>query len=336
MYVGLDVHSRSSFCVVMNRAGEVVAQAKLENSMQAFTEFFRPFVRPMEVAVEATTDAYYIADMLYKLGLTTRLAHPRRLRLIAESSSKTDRHDAFILADLLRMGRLPEAYLPSAETMELREVSRGRQSLVRERTRFKNRVSALLRRQGCSCPVKDKFTKKGREWIAELELPRSIRMVLNTQLTVIDVLNAEIRKLDNELRKFARHDERIQRLMRIPGIGVVFAAMIVAEIGTISRFPSKIGFVAYCGLAPIVRQSGEKTRRGSLRHDCNHWLRYAFVEAAHSCARTKGAYARYYSDKAQERDSSVAAAATGRRLSRLVFAMLWSGQEYQPDRSRAA
>jgi len=320
----------------MDRDGELVAQAKLENNVPAFTDFFSRFDEPMEVAMEATTDAHFIASVLGKLGLTVRLAHPRKLRLIAESSSKTDRHDAYLLADMLRMGRLPEAYLADAEMTQLRELSRGRQSLVKARTRIKNQISALLRRHGCKSPVKDKFSKLGREWMAGLQLPRISAMVLDTQLATMDTISAHIAEYDDELAEAAGHDERIQRLQQVPGIGKVFAPMIVAEIGSIMRFPSKIRFVAYCGLAPIVRQSAEKTYRGSLRHDCNHWLRFAFIEAAHSCQRSAGVYGDFYRQKAQERDESVAATATARRLCRLVFAMLWSEREYRADYEQVA
>ena len=122
----------------------------------------------------------------------------------------------------------------------------------------------------------------------------------------------------------------------IPGIAEVFGPMIIAEVGEISRFLKKKEFVAYCGLAPTVRQSANNTYRGSLRPDCNHWLRYAFVEAAHSCKKVPGPYRDYYLDKAEKRDKKIATVATARRLCRLVFAMLWSGEDYRAEPGQAA
>jgi len=336
MYVGLDVHSETSFCVILDQDGEIVAERDLNNDPFDFAEFFTSFDGPMEAAMEATTDAYFVQVVLDELGIPVRLAHPRRVRLIAESSVMTDRRAAFILAHLLRMGVLPEAYLAPAEVLQLRELTRGRQSLVTSGTRYKNKVSALLRRHGCRCPVKDKFTKAGREWIAGLQLPMLSAMMLRIYLAVIDMVGEFIAECDAMLQEISKRDERIQRLQQIPGIGPVFGPMIVAEVGDIERFWDKTKFVAYSGLAPTVHQSSKTTHRGSLRQDCNHWLRFAFIEAAQSCGRLPGPYHDYYQRKLQERDSKVAKVATARRLCRLVFAMLHSGQDYRAQPNQAA
>ena len=336
MYVGLDVHSETTFCVILDEDGNTVAQRNLDNDVFEFASFFTGFDQPMEAVMEATTDAYFIEVILTELGIPVRLAHPRKLRWIAENKSKTDAKDAHFLADLLRRGSVPEAYLAPAEVLQLRELTRGRQSLVNSRTRHKNIVSAMLRRFGCKCPVKDKFGKAGREWLAGLELPGMSAMMLDIHLAVIDVFSEYIAKCDVQLREASRRDERIQRLQQIPGIAEVFGPMIIAEVGEISRFLKKKEFVAYCGLAPTVRQSANTTYRGSLRPDCNHWLRYAFIEAAHSCKKVSGPYRDYYLDKAEERDKKIATVATARKLCRLVFAMLWSGEDYRAEPGQAA
>jgi len=335
-YVGLDVHRDTSFCVIMDKAGDTIAERNLENDVLEFANFFAQCDQPMEAAMEATTDAYFIQALLTELGISVRLAHPAKLRLIAESSSKTDRSDAHLIADMLRMGRLPEAYLAPAEVRQLRELTRGRQSLVRTRTGLKNRVSALLRTYGQKCPLKDKFGKAGRAWLESLQLPTMAAMMLDIYLAVVDVLSAYIAQCDSKLREISRRDERIRRLQEIPGIAEVFGPMIIAEIGEVSRFWTKRRFVAYCGLAPIVRQSADKTYIGPLRRDCNHWLRYAFIEATHSCVKAPGRYRDYYQRKAQQHNKKVATVATARRLCRLVFALLWSGEHYQSDHAHAA
>jgi len=336
MYVGLDVHRDTSFCVILDQDGKIVAERNLNNNPFEFADFFNSFHGPMEAAIEATTDAYFVQVVLDELGIPVRLAHPRKLRLIAESSSMTDSRAAFILADMLRMGRLPEAYLAPAEVLQLRELNRGRQSLVASGTSYKNKVSALLRRHGCRCPVKDKFTKAGRKWIAGLQLPMLSAMMLRIYLTVIDMLAEFVDECNAMLQEISKRDERIQRLQQIPGIGPVFGPMIIAEVGDIERFWDKTKFVAYCGLAPTVHQSAKTTHRGSLRQDCNHWLRFAFVEAAQSCGRHPGPYHDYYQRKLEQRDSKVAKVATARRLCRLVFRMLWSGQDYRADHDQVA
>lgn len=335
-YVGFDVHSKTSFCVIIDENGETVAKCRLDNDPFHFACFLLDFDEPMEAVMEATTDAYFVKAMLDELGIPVCLAHPRKLRLIAESHSKTDPKDARYLADLLRVGMVPKAYLAPVEVMQLRELTRGRQSLVKAKTSFKNKVSAILRRHGCQCPFKDKFGKAGREWLAEIELPMLSAMMLRIFLAVIDMLSECVSECNAKLLEMSEHDERIQRLQQIPGIAEVFGPMIIAELGEIERFPSKKKFVAYCGLAPSVRQSAETTHHGSLRPDCNHWLRYAFIEAAHSCKRSPGHYRDYYLDKLEKRDKKVATIATARKLCRLVFAMLRSGEDYQPDYGQAA
>jgi transposase len=169
-----------------------------------------------------------------------------------------------------------------------------------------------------------------------LQLRPMAAMLLEIYLAVIDVVSAYISECDHKLDELSRRDERIRRLQQIPGIAQVFGPMIVAEIGEISRFWTKKQFVAYCGLAPIVRQSADKSYTGPPRRDCNHWLRYAFIEAAHSCARSPGRYRDYYQRKVEQRDEKVAAVATARRLCRLVFALLHSSQHYRAEDAQAA
>ncbi len=335
-YAGLDVHSETTFAVILDEDGNTVAERNLDNDLYEFACFFTGFDQPMEALMEATTDAHFIKVILDQLDIPVRLAHPRKLRWIAESHSKTDAKDAHFLADILRWGRVPEAYLAPTEVMQLRELTRGRQSLVNSRTRLKNQISAMLRRYGCKCPVKDKFGKAGREWLEGVELPGPAAMMLEMKLANIDLFSAQIAECDVQLREASRHDERIQRLQQIPGIAEIFGPMIIAEIGEISRFLAKEKFVAYCGLAPSVRKSADTTHHGSLRPDCNHWLRYALIEAAHSCRKSPGQYRDYYLGKVEERDSKVATVATARRLCRLVYAMLWSGEDYRAEPVQAA
>ena len=294
--VGIDLHLKRSRYVMLNQEGRVIAKRTIASTPQAFRETFGALeARSTQVAMEATINWYWAVDIFDELGIDVRLANPHKVRLIAESTIKTDTVDATALAQLLRMGWLPESRITPQKTRLLRERLRYRITLVRMRTSIKNRIHAVLAKVGIRPPeLKDLFGKTGRLWLENLELPSEYKENLDGYLRTVDSLSSEIHEVDIWLKKRMRKSEDIKLLMEIPGIGIFSAALILAEIGDIEFFKSKRKLSSFVGVVPGTHNSDRKSHDTGLKKDSNRYIRWLLAEAAPKAKRAVPTWQRLY------------------------------------------
>jgi transposase len=202
-----------------------------------------------------------IAELLGRHAGRVTVSNPLRTKAIASAKVKTDRVDAKVLAQLAAADFLPAVWAPDEQTRALRRRVSHRASLVRQRTRLRNQVHAVLARNLVEVPVTDLFGQKGRRWLVGVELPGHEREQLESNLRLHDALDRELTAADGQLAQRALADAEVRRLMTIPGIGPVTALSLLAVIGDVTRFPSAGQLVGYLGLDPRVRQSGERPAR---------------------------------------------------------------------------
>jgi transposase len=216
----------------------------------------------------------------------------------------------------------------------------GRAALVRQRTRAKNEIHATLARclLGRS-PFSDLFGKEGRVWLGEQELGTEEAETVAGCLRQIDFLDGEVAMVDQGLAQWANGSQDVRRLMSIPGVGVGVAVTLMAAIGDISRFDSPRALVAYLGLDPKVRQSGdEPARHGRISKRGNAQARSVLVEAAWIAVRQPGPLHAFAERIRARKGSQVAAVAVARKLACLAWQLLTKGEDYayaQPSRVRA-
>jgi len=291
--LGWDNHRKFSKVSVMEQTpdGEIraVERARLEHddkdAMRAWLSHLDPEI---PVALEATFGWPWVADLLEELGHPVHLGHPPVIRALAKHEAKTDRCDSDRLGKFQLRGILPESYLAPPDVRQRRERTRYRMALSLLRTGVKNRVQAILHRFGILHDFSDLFGKAGRSFLEGLELPEGSRQALNGYLNVLDVLTHLLDEVEQWMEKNLEEDEIVRLLTSIPGIGLILAHVIRAEIGEIKRFPTFRHLASYAGLAPM---SDDTAGREGPRHcsmACNHVLRWAFVEAVHGVQRTKG------------------------------------------------
>jgi transposase len=245
--------------------------------------------------MEATGNGYWAADVLEELGLDTHLANPHKVRLIAESTIKTDTVDATALANLLRMEWLPESRITPRDMRLLRERLRYRITLVRICSGLKCRIHALIGKCGITPPsLTDLFGKTGRAWLEQVELPAEYRANLEGYLRTLDFLKEEIQRVEIWLRARLRCDPQARLLIGIPGIGSFGAALILAEIGDIHFFQDKRRLSSFVGVVPGVRSSGSQVHPTGLKKDSNRYLRWLLAEAATKAIRIVPAWQHLY------------------------------------------
>lgn len=322
-YVGVDVHKKACHATVMDERGKVTKQEKFENTREGFKEFFKG-IDDAEVAMESGYCWQPAYEQLENMGYKVKLAHPLKTRIIADAKIKTDASDSEALAHLLRSDLLPMSHVPSREARELRELVRLRTYLVRERTRFKNKIRAELAKRGIRV-VGALFTKRGRAQARELGIE-----TVNDCLVIVDSLNGRIEKVSSELKQRAGENDDAKLLMTIPGVGYFSALLVLAEIDNISRFSDAEKLCSYAGLVPSTRQSGATVYRGHITKQGSRLLRWVLQECVwmhlHHAENTR--LTRFFRKLARRKGRKIAAVATARKLLRVIHAMLVTREEF--------
>jgi transposase len=293
---------------------------------KAFLELLAEIDGESRIALEATYGWEWLADLLEQAGYELHLAHPLRTKAIASARVKTDSVDAATLAHLLRADLLPEAYIAPRELRDLRDLLRHRVALTHMRSALKNRVHALLARQGVRHEHTDLFGKAGLEFLAALELREPPRRRLDSLLALIADFDREIAATSDEIDQRAKHDERVDVLCQIRGVGRYTAMLVIAEIGAIGRFASARKLCAWAGLTPTVRSSDGKARLGHITRQGSRPLRWALVEAAQHAGRGGGPLRDDFERISKRRGCKIAKVAVARKILTLCYYGLRDGE----------
>jgi transposase len=329
LYAGLDLsRKRLDFRVLDDEGATVDAGAAPPDAdgPHGLSERLARHGAPIRAAIESMNGARFVHDQLELHGWQV-------VKGLAPLACKTDRIDAWVLAELARRDLVPAIWLPDPRVRAERERARWRLHLVRHRSSLKQRVHAVLLTHGKPCPVTDLFGVRGRELLARLALPEPWQGTIEASLRLIDELNREITDCERELRRLGADHRYVPLLCTVPGISWVLAYTIAAELGDINRFPTPRKLTGYSGLCPRVYQSGERDLRGPLSKQGPRYLRWALVEAAtHAC--THPAYRdRYHQTKARigkQRGAKVAQIDLARRLTEAIWHMLSRGERFAP------
>ena len=276
--VGMDLHRRRSVLVRMTGDGQKIETARITSSPAELRQAIARAGEHPRVVLEATYGWYWAADTLAAAGAEVHLAHPLGVKGFAYRRVKNVR-DAADLADLLRMGRLPEAWVAPHRVRELRELTRYRVKLVRLRTSCKDQVHAILAKLGIPVTCTDIFGVWGSTWLDGLELPQPYAGKMASLRKVCAVLGDEIALLEAVIAGLLTDDQGYQAIRALPGIGPVLGAVIVAEIGDITRFPRPAELCSWAGLTPRHRESDTKVSRGHITKQGSRNLRWALIEA---------------------------------------------------------
>jgi transposase len=326
--VGMDLHRRRSVLVRMTGDGRKLETARIANSPAALRAVIARAGANPRVVVEATYGWYWAADVLEDAGAEVHLAHPLGVKAFSYRRVKNDERDCADLADLLRLGRLPEAWIAPEPVRALRELTRYRRKLVGQRTSCKDQVHAVLAKCGVPVTRTDIFGPGGAVWLDGLPLPAPYAGKVASLRALIGVLDGEIARLGEQAGALLAADRGYAAIRRLPGIGPVRAAVICAEIGDVSRFATPGQLASWAGLTPRHHESGTKVIRGHVTRQGSRLLRWALAEAVQRTP--SGTRVREVKDAiiarrgAQARN--IAKVAAARQLLTLVFCGLRDGQ----------
>jgi transposase len=323
-YVGIDLHRRRSVVVRKNADGELLSKVHIDNDPLALAEAVGAAGPEPEVVLEATFGWYWAADVLAEMGAHVHLAHPLGNNW-GNRRVKNDERDATDLVDLLRLGRLAEAWIAPLEVRELRELVRYRAKLVRLRSGLKAQVHAVMGKNGVLPARLDMFGPGGTAQLDALELPVAYSCRLESLRDLVGYYDRDIIELDRRIAGQLVNHQGYRAIQALNGVGPVLAAVFVAEIGDVTRFPSPDRLCSWAGMTPRHRESDLKVRRGSITKQGSRLVRWAAVEAVsknHAGGDIKDAYARI----AARRGRNIARVAAARRLLTLVYYGLRDGE----------
>jgi transposase len=262
-------------------SGERVWEQRFPTTADGIAAFVARAAAPWHVAVEASGPTWAFADQIVGYASSLRIVDAGKTRLRAGYAAKTDRLDARRLADALRRDSVVGIYYPPMAIRELRELCRYRATLVRMARSLKQRVQALLLREGVQAPaVSDLFGRAGTAWLTALHLGGWAQASLAGLRELLTQVQAQLAAADAAVGAEAARDPIVQRLQQIRGVGPVLGLMIRAEIGEIARFASAAHLASYAGLVPRVDRSASRCIYGRLTKHGSPWLRWALIEAA--------------------------------------------------------
>ena len=283
-YIGCDAHARYSIFVSLDENGRTGKPVRVEHDELEMRGFLSTLPAGSPVALETSGNWYWLVRAMEEAGLDPRLAHAVEVKKRMPGRNKTDNLDAKGLALLLRNNALPEVWIPPAKLLDLRDLMRTRLSVRQQGSLLKCRIQAALRRYGVRDyrDRADLFTAKSRAQLAGsiARLPQETRLATWHEWELLDFLEAQIGALEERIRERIATIGWVRLLKTLPGVGTILGATIYLEIGDVGRFAAPEKLASYAGLVPTVHASGGKVWQGPTPRSANHFLKWAFVEAA--------------------------------------------------------
>jgi len=332
-YLGIDLHLKRTYMVLMDANGEVVDKERISN--QEIPQYLQEKVPQETYAVlEATRNWPFMYDLLHEHVQQVDLVHAKGVRAIANAAVKTDQIDASTLAHLARMNYIPKAYAATQEIRDLRQLLRHREWMVNQRSKAKNRIHAVLAAYNLVSPFTDLFGVAGREYLHEVmdhDLRTAACQVIEDHLTMIDLLTERIHVLEKNISLNEKQSHIVNLLKSMPGVGRLIALILLAEIGDISRFHSPKSLCSWAGLTPRVHNSDAVVQHGHITKEGSRYLRTAMVQAATVACRVSPKWYGVHEHMALHCGRRAARVAVARRLLTVLYFMWKKDQPYQEN-----
>ena len=336
--IGCDAHKRFSQFAVRDATGRLHQEKRIEHKAGAIQEFLSQYPAGTPVALETVGNWYWIVDEIETAGCVAHLAHAAKAKVMMGNIHKTDKLDAAGLALLEHIGSLPKVWIPSGEQRDHRELPRTRMALKKHVISLKNRIHATLAKYAISIDAKDIFIGQGRQAleIALSSLPTETCYCTKLELAVLDSLENQIKDLEKRIRHQNAQTPSRLLLKTLPGLGDILAIVVDCEVGSVERFGNNEQFACYSGVVPKEQSSGGRVRYGHMLAESNHYLKWAFIEAANVISSRRNApswrnkhVVRLYERIRSKKGHTKAIGAVARHLAEAAFWVLKKGEPYR-------
>lgn len=334
LYTAFDLHSSNMYLGICDESGKRVFKKKLPNDPETVLDTLKPLKSDIVgIVVESTFNWYWLVDLLMENGYMVHLANPAKIQRYSGLKYADDEHDAFWLAEMLRLGILPEGYIYPKEDRPIRDLLRKRGHLVRLRTSLILSLQNIIsRNNGFKVKVGDLKALKTDRVAPYLAFNEDLALVGKVSKESIDFLSRKIRAIESVVLKKVHLREPYKMLLTIPGIGKVLALTIMLETGPITRFAKAGNYVSYCRKVASQWISNGKVKGKGNKKSGNKYLAWAFSEAAEIARRYHAECRAYYNRKMQKTNIMVAHNALSHKLARAAFYMMRDGVPFMPEK----
>jgi len=331
-FIGVDLHKKTITLCVENEAREVLCRRTFQCIYEDLIRDFFAEQPSFQVAVEATASYEWFAQLVEPLADRIVVVHPKKLRIIAESTRKSDKVDATVLATFLALDMLPEAHRPSPRVRQHRALVRHRYHIQSRITSIKTKIRRIL--SNYNADRKSLFTVEGMKYLAKVELLDAERYIIDDLLQQLTTYQKSLLAMDKKLKEFAKQapvaeKEARKVLQSIPTVGAVTVDVVLSELGDPRRFGSQKKAVSYAGLDPGQRESDGKGHQLRIGKNGSPLLRWALVEAAWRLVGKTCRWKSVYQKLRRKRGPKKAIVAVARRLLCVMMSMLAKGELYR-------
>jgi transposase len=339
-YVAFDVHQATISAAVLDLSGKLITEALFQTDASVICDFLRGISGTVHLTFEEGTQAQWLFDLARPLVSELIVCNPRENHSM-KRGNKSDRRDAFQLAQLLRAGLLKPVYHNSPQTETLKQLAHNYEALTQDRTRVMNRLKAVFRSQSIKCAGRDVYYSRNRQsWLAKLS-ERGLRLRAEFLYQQLDHLRELRREAKRTLLKEARQHAAFNHLSAVPGLGPIRVAQVIASVGSPHRFRTKRQLWAYCGFGVITRSSadyevcGDKLERRSrsaqtrgLNENYSRRLKLVFKAGAIEAMKQEAFKRMYERMTSQGMRAEMARLTIARKLAAVTLAIWKSGEEY--------
>ena len=321
LYTGFDLHSSNSYVGIIDEQGKRAFNRKLPNDPAVIVDTLRPFRKDItDIAVESTYNWYWLVDLLMAEGYRVHLANPSAIQKYTGLKYSDDRHDAFWLAEMMRLGILPEGYIYPKEDRPIRDLLRKRSHLVKLRTSLIISLQNIVsRNNGIKLKVGDVKALKTDRVAPLLADNDDLALAGKVSKETIDFLTHQVKAIEHVVERKVKLRDPYDRLLDVPGIGKILALTIMLETGPISRFEKVGNFVSYCRKVSSKWVSNDKAKGKGNKKSGNKYLAWAFSEAAEFARRLHDESRAYYNRKMQRTNFMTAHNALAHKLARASY-----------------
>jgi transposase len=333
LMAGMDLHSNNVMVAIVNMEGKRLVHQKLDCNLQKVADFLAPYKERLEkVAVESTYNWYWLVDGLSGRGYSMVLANPAKIEQYSGLKHGDDKSDAYHIADLLRLGILPVAYIYDRELRPVRDLLRRRMGLVHLRTSLMLSFKSLYTRTtGCAMTLSRLKGLEIQEAKELYEHPAN-QLIAGVQKQHIDQLTESIEKIEKVILKVAQALPYYEKLKTLPGVGLILGQTITMEVGDISRFAQAGNFASYCRTVDARHLSNGKKKAENNQKCGNKYLAWAFVEAANFARRSDSNSRRWYDRKAAQTSNVIATKALACKLAKAAWHVMAKQASYDEAR----
>jgi len=328
LYTGIDLHRRSIVVCTVDESGTIIDRRSMKTQPELVIMYFRQWTVEHHAVVESTTGWYWLCDLLRSLGVTIILAHAKYLKAISYAKVKTDAVDAQTLAQLLRMGYIPEAHQLPPEYRAMRDLLRQRMVMEHKRTNIIQRVASIMAQFNRRVEVSPSATGFAT-FLSGCDLPLEYRMTLLMYHQQCLQATEHRKQLEKYFKTQLRPTPTLQLLMSIPGLGEITGAIIAMETGDIHRFADAKHYCSYCRLVPGSKDSGGKHRHRSGSKDGNKYLKYAFTETAIKAMMYYPEIKEFAVRLEQRSTKAIARTVVAKELAKITYYVLTRKQEFK-------